>query len=101
MTAVAATNQSTIYNLQSEIRKIAIFRALYLGDLLCATPALRELKRRFPAAEITLIGLPWAAELVRRLPYVDRLEVFRGYPNILEVPVEPERVQAFLGAARA
>ena len=83
------------------IRKIAVFRALFLGDLLCATPALRELKRRFPAAEIALIGLPWAAELVDRLPYVDRFAEFPGYPRIMEVPVAPARTRAFLDGARA
>lgn len=93
--------ESTIYNLQSEIRRIAVFRALYLGDLLCATPALRLLRRRFPAAEITLIGLPWADELVRRLPSLDRLEVFPGYPGIAELPHDAGKTRAYVDAARA
>jgi len=93
--------QSTIYNLRSAIRRIAIFRALYLGDLLCATPALRRLRERFPAAEITLIGLPWAADLATRLPYIDSLAVFPGYPRIAEAAYDAARTDAFFEQARA
>jgi ADP-heptose:LPS heptosyltransferase len=82
------------------IRRIVVLRALYLGDLLCAVPAFRALRRRFPMAEITLIGLPWAADFVRRLPYVDRLLSFPGYPGIAEADYRPERTSAFLAEAR-
>jgi ADP-heptose:LPS heptosyltransferase len=93
-----------------EIRTIAVFRALFLGDMLCASPALRELRRLFPRAEITLIGLPWMAELVERWrracppgqrPLVDRFAEFGGYPGIIEVPVVPERVARFFQEQRA
>jgi ADP-heptose:LPS heptosyltransferase len=83
------------------VRRIAVLRALYLGDLLCATPALRALDWRFPQAEIALIGLPWARELTERLPYIDRLLTFPGYPGIPETDYLPERTNAFLAAARA
>ena len=82
-------------------RRIAAFRALFLGDLLCSLPAFRALRHAFPQAEITLIGLPWAAEFVEHTHYIDRLEVFPGYRGIMEVPYRPEQTDAFLAAAHA
>lgn len=84
------------------VRRIAILRALYLGDLLITTPAWRALRRRFPRAEITLIGLPGAAEFSAHVPdLIDRLVLFPGYPGIPEVPYEPARTTAFLEEQRA
>jgi len=83
------------------LRCIAVFRALYLGDLLLAVPALRAIRGHFPAAEITLIGLPWAATFARRYAhYIDRFVEFAGYPGIAEVPVNPETTSRFLTQQR-
>lgn len=84
------------------VRRIAIFRALYLGDLLLAVPALRALRAGFPDAEITLIGLPWAASFARRFRhYIDRFVEFAGYPGIQEVAFIPEQTMRFLVEQRA
>jgi ADP-heptose:LPS heptosyltransferase len=66
--------------------QIAVFQALNLGDLLCTTPALRAIRRRLPAAEITFVGRPWAEDFVARLSTVDRFLPFPGYPGIAESP---------------
>jgi ADP-heptose:LPS heptosyltransferase len=83
-------------------RRIAVFRAIFLGDLLLAVPALRAFRAGFPQAEITFIGLPWAESFIARFHrYVDRFVQFTGYPGIVEVPVFPERTRVFLAEQRA
>src|SRR5919199_4875357 len=62
----------------SMVRKLAVFRGLYLGDLVAATGALRALRHGYPEAEITLVSLPWASALAPHLPHVDRLLYYPG-----------------------
>ncbi|MDI7275426.1 MAG: LPS biosynthesis glycosyltransferase, partial [Anaerolineae bacterium] len=82
------------------VRRIAVLRALYLGDFLCAQPALRALKARFPLAELTLIGLPWIEPFLRRYACVDDFLAFPGCEGIAEVPYNREVTEAFLERAR-
>jgi ADP-heptose:LPS heptosyltransferase len=79
------------------IRRIAILRALKLGDLLCTVPAFRALRAAHPFAEIRLIGLPWSAELVRRYDgYLDGLFELPGFPGMPERPFDAHAFVRFL-----
>jgi len=82
--------------------RIAVFRALQLGDLLCAIPALRALRRAFPQAHIALVGLPGAREFRERFDaYLDELIVFPGMPGFPEQPARPRELPAFFRGMRA
>lgn len=82
--------------------RIAVFRALQLGDMLCAVPALRALRQAFPTAHITLIGLPNAREFVQRFDrYVDELLEFPGTADFPEQTHRERALPAFYREAHA
>jgi ADP-heptose:LPS heptosyltransferase len=82
--------------LEDEPQSIVILRALMIGDLLCAVPAFRALRAAFPRTKITLIGLPWAKQFVRRFSeYLDDFIEFPGYPGLPERDVDAERISLF------
>ncbi len=81
--------------------RIAILRALPLGDLLCAVPALRSFRRAWADAEITLVGRPDAREFVERFgAYVDGLLELPPYPG-LDPAADAAAVPEFLSEAQS
>lgn len=83
------------------IQRIAIFRALNLGDLLCAIPAIRALRASYPNAQVNLIGLPWMAGFASRFRrYFDGFVSFPGAAGLPEQPIDLDAFTHFLHRER-
>jgi ADP-heptose:LPS heptosyltransferase len=79
-----------------DLSSVVVFRALQLGDMLCAVPALRALRAAVPRAHIALAGLPWAQQFADRFSgYIDEFIPFPGHPLLPEQPVQHEGLARF------
>lgn len=84
------------------LARIAVFRALQVGDMLCAVPALRALRASQRQAHITLVGLPWAQQFAERFAAcIDDFVAFPGHPALVEQPVQAAQLAPFYAAMRA
>lgn len=79
-----------------------MIRALHLGDLLCAVPALRSMRAGWPGTHIALIGLPEGRDLAGRFSqYIDEYIAFPGFPGIPERDFDAARYRKFRQQMRA
>jgi ADP-heptose:LPS heptosyltransferase len=84
------------------VARIAVFRALMLGDMLCAVPALRALRSAFADASITWIGLEPTRAMAARLDHlIDDFIALPGYPGLPEVPVDAPALPGFFAQVRS
>lgn len=60
-------------SLPQGLRRILIRSTNWIGDAVMTTPAVRSIRQCFPEAEITLLALPWVADVFRASPRVDRI----------------------------
>ncbi len=82
-------------------RRVALVRPSRLGDLICATPAIRALRHALPGAEIVLVTLPLLRDLAMRLPAVDGYAAFPGYPGLAEQLFDARKTVCFFAGMQA
>ena len=51
--------------------RILIIKTHAIGDLLLTTPAIRDIRKAYPDAHITLLVGKWAAPVIRKNPHID------------------------------
>lgn len=56
--------------------KILIRSTNWIGDAVMTTPAVHTIRENFPNAEITMLAVPWVADIFRMSPDVDRLFIY-------------------------
>jgi len=59
-----------------ELKKVLFFKPGAIGDFLHTLPALKALKRKFPAAHVTVVVSPGLESLLQGTPIADRVMVF-------------------------
>ncbi|RWX51913.1 heptosyltransferase-2 [Candidatus Electrothrix marina] len=48
----------------------------WIGDAIMTTPAVRSIRRNFPEAKITLLALPWVADVFSACPHIDQIFIY-------------------------
>jgi len=76
LTPVLRANDSAASAPRGTDFRILVIRPDEIGDLVLTSGLMRELRRRFPAAHITLVVNPVTHNLVECCPYVDETLVF-------------------------
>ena len=57
-------------------KKILIRSTNWIGDAVMTTPAVHSIRENFSEAEITMLAVPWVADIFRLSPDVDKLLIY-------------------------
>ncbi len=60
-------------SLPEGIQKILVRSTNWIGDAVMTTPAVRTIRQNYPEAEITLLALPWVADVFNTSPHIDKI----------------------------
>ncbi len=57
-------------------QKILIRSTNWIGDAVMTTPAVHTIRKNFPEAEITMLAVPWVADIFKLSPDVDKVYIY-------------------------
>jgi len=58
-------------------QRILIRSTNWIGDAIITTPAVRTIRRNFPNAKISILALPWVADVFAASPHVDEVILYQ------------------------
>jgi len=58
-------------------KRILIRSTNWIGDAIMTTPAVRSIRENFPGARVSILVLPWVADVFVASPYVDEIILYR------------------------
>ena len=70
-------------NIPANVNKILIYRIGNIGDITCALPAMKSIRRKYPKAVLTLLTspggdhLPSAKDLLVNVSWIDAIHIYR------------------------
>jgi heptosyltransferase II len=62
----------------AEVGRLLVRAPNWVGDVVLSLPALRDLRRAFPAARLSVLARPWVADLYGAVPEVDEVVPSHG-----------------------
>ena len=62
-----------------EIKRILVSRTDKIGDLVLSIPSFFMLKKMYPNAELVVIVRKYNVDIVKNLPYIDRIVIIDEY----------------------
>jgi len=60
-------------NKKKEFKRILIIQTAKIGDMICSTPVFREIKKKYPALNLSVIASPVTAELLKYNSHIDNI----------------------------
>jgi heptosyltransferase II len=84
-------------------KKILIRATNWIGDAVMTTPAVHSIRKNFPDAEITMLAVPWVADIFSLSPDIDRIfsydkrNIYQGKvkgPIKLAIDIKKEKFDA-------
>ncbi|MBK7934061.1 MAG: glycosyltransferase family 9 protein [Acidobacteria bacterium] len=70
--------------MQPNIKKILVRGANWIGDAVMSVPAMRELRRIFPDAKITLHTRSWAEGVFRDASFIDEIVTYDKHKWVIK-----------------
>jgi len=65
-----------------EIKRILVSRTDKIGDLILSIPSFFMLKKMYPSAELVVIVRKYNVDIVKNLPYIDRIVIIDEYTKV-------------------